>query len=35
MLITLSHHTAILQSDAEVYLSGLSTFGAVSHRFNF
>ena len=33
MLITLSCHTAIRQSVAEVQLIGLAPLGAVSHRF--
>jgi hypothetical protein len=28
MLITLSHHTAICQSVAEIYLSGVAPLGA-------
>ena len=35
MLITLSRRTAIFQSVAEVYLTGVAPLGAVSHRFNF
>ena len=35
MLITLSRRTAICQSVAGVYLTGLAPLGAVSHRFNF
>ena len=35
MLITLSRRTAICQSVAEVQLTGVAPFGAVSHRFNF
>ena len=35
MLITLSRRTAICQSVAEVYLTGVAPLGAVSHRFNF
>jgi hypothetical protein len=35
MLITLSYRTAICQSVAEVKLTGVGPFGAVSHRFNF
>jgi hypothetical protein len=34
MLIKLSNHTAICQSDT-VKLSGVVPLGAVSHRFNF
>ena len=35
MLITLSRRTAICQSVAEVYLTGMASWGALSHRFNF
>ena len=35
MLITLSRRTAICQSAAEVYLTGVAPLGAVRHRFNF
>ena len=35
MLITLSRRAAICQSVAEVYLTGVTPMGAVSHRFNF
>ena len=35
MLITLSRRSAICQSVAEVYLTGVASLGAVSHRFNF
>ena len=35
MLITLSRRTAICQSVAEVYLTGVAPLGAVSLRFNF
>ena len=34
MLITLSRRTAISQSVAEVWLTGVAPLGAVSHRFN-
>ena len=34
MLITLSHHTDICQSVAEVWLTDVAPMGAVSHRFN-
>ena len=34
MLITLSRRTAICQSVSEVQLTGVTAFGAVSHRFN-
>ena len=33
MLITLSRRTAICQSVAEVYLTGVGPLGAASHRF--
>ena len=35
MLITLSYRTPICQSVAEVQLTGVDPFGAVSHKFNF
>ena len=35
MLTTLSRHTAICQSVAEVQLTGVVFLGAVSHRFMF
>ena len=35
MLITLSRHTAICQSIAEVELTGVAPLGALSQRFNF
>ena len=35
MLITLSRHTVICQSVAEVQLTGVAPMGAVSHRFKF
>ena len=35
MLITLSHCTAICQSVAEVYLTGVTPLGAVSHILFF
>ena len=34
MVITLSRRTSICQSVAEVYLTGVTPLGAVSHRFN-
>ena len=35
MLITLSRRTAICESVAEVYLTGVAPLEAVSNRFNF
>ena len=35
MLITLSRRTAICESVAEFWLTGVAPLGALSHRFDF